>query len=138
MRIRVAYVGKPRSAPLNHAAAEYARRIGRFCDFEQQELKSAEQVTEKFPRAALLALDPAGREMDSTAFARWIERQQTAGPRDLVFLVGGTEGLPRAIRDGAELFSLSRMTLPHELARVVLLEQIYRAFTIIHNHPYPR
>ncbi len=123
---------------MNDAATEYAARIARFCDFQQQELKDAAQAPEKFSRAKLVALDPAGRDMESEAFARWIERLQDAGPRDVVFLVGGAEGLPEEIRRSAELISLSRLTMPHELARVVLLEQIYRAFTIIRSHPYPR
>lgn len=138
MRIRVAYVGRARSSALNDAAADYAGRISHFCDFQQRELRAAEQVREKFPRATVVALDPAGREMDSAAFTRWLERLRNGGARDLVFLVGGADGLPAALRESCELFSLSRLTLPHELARVLLLEQIYRAFATLHNHPYAR
>ncbi len=138
MRIVVAYVGRPRNAGLNQAAADYAGRIAHFCEFQQQELKEAGQAASKFARARLVALDPAGRAMDSAAFARWLERLQNSGPRDLVFLVGGAEGLPEEVRRGTELISLSKLTMPHELARVVLLEQIYRAFTILRNFPYPR
>ena len=140
MKIRVAYVGRPRNRALNEAAVEYARRLGHFCDFGQRELRERDlvRVREKFPRAALVALDPAGRQMDSAAFARWLERLRDAGTRELVFLVGGADGLPPALRAECELLSLSTLTLPHELARVVLLEQIYRAFAALHNHPYPR
>lgn len=138
LRVRVAYVGRPRNRALNDAAADYATRIARYCEFEQRELRSAEQVRDKFAGAVLVALDPAGRELDSTAFARWMEKHQDRGTRDLVFLVGGADGLPEEIRSSAELISLSRLTLPHELARVVLLEQVYRAFTIMRGHPYPR
>lgn len=123
---------------MNEAAADYASRIAHFCPLEQRELKDAAQVRRKFERAKLVALDPAGRLMDSTAFARWLERLRDAGPRQVVFLVGGADGLPDQIRREAELLSLSRLTMPHELARVVLLEQLYRAFATIRNYPYPR
>lgn len=138
MRISVAYVGRPRGRALNEAAADYAARLKRFCDFEQRELKTAQQVREKFPRARLAALDPAGREMDSAAFTRWLARMRDGAVRELVLLVGGADGLPESLRASCELLSLSRLTLPHELARVVLLEQLYRAFAALHHHPYPR
>ena len=140
MQIRVAYVGRPRNRGLNEAAAEYARRLGHFCKFEQRELREADlvQAREKFPRAMLVALDPVGRQMDSAAFARWLERLRDGGTRELVFLVGGADGLPAALHSDCKLISLSTLILPHELARVVLLEQLYRAFTTLHNHPYPR
>jgi len=138
MRIRVAYVGRARSRALNEAATDYAGRIGRFCDFEQRELRAVGQAREKFPRAKLVALDLAGREMDSAAFTRWLARHQNGGTRELVFVVGGADGLPPGVRADCELLSLSRLTLPHELARVLLLEQIYRAFATLHHHPYPR
>ena len=140
MKIRIAYVGRSRNRALNAAAAEYARRLGHFCDFGQRELREADlaRVHQKFPRAMLVAVDAAGRRMDSAAFTRWLERLRNGGTRELVFLVGGADGLPPALRAGCELLSLSPLTLPHELARVVLLEQIYRAFATLHNHPYPR
>ncbi len=138
MKVRVAFVGRPRSRALNEAAAEYARRIQHYCDFEQRELRDSGQARRKFPAAVLVALDPAGREVDSAAFARWLERRQNSGTRELVFLVGPADGLPPALRAECELLSLSPLTLPHELARVVLLEQIYRAFATLRHHPYPR
>ncbi len=139
MRIFALFVGRPRDRALNEAAAEYARRIARFCPFEQREVRSLEEVRKKFSRAFLVALDPAGREMDSHALARWLEKQMAGGSRDLVFLVGGADGLTPAARESADLLlSLSRLTLPHELARVVLLEQLYRALATLRNHPYAR
>ena len=132
------FVGRPRSRPLNEAAADYAKRIGRFCEFSQQELRDARQVVSKFPRAVLVALDPDGRQMTSGDLARWLGGHEERATRELVFVVGGAAGLPEPVRAAAELLSLSRLTLPHELARVLLLEQIYRAFTILRNHPYPR
>ena len=76
--------------------------------------------------------------MDSSALADLIGRNEMAG-QDLVFLVGGADGLPAEWRDRADLLlSLSAMTFPHELARALLAEQIYRAFAILRGHPYPR
>lgn len=76
--------------------------------------------------------------MDSRQFTRFIEKAETEA-RDLVFLVGGADGLTEEWRSGADLLiSLSPMTLPHELARVMLAEQIYRAITTLRGHPYPR
>jgi 23S rRNA (pseudouridine1915-N3)-methyltransferase len=138
MRIRVVYIGKPRSRALNEAAADYAARIARYCDFAQQELRRAGQVRQKFPRGSLVALDPAGRQVNSAQFAEWLGRLRDSGTRELVFLVGGAEGLPDELRAECQLVSLSSLTFPHELARVMLLEQIYRAFTILHHHPYPK
>jgi len=138
MKLLVAYVGRPRSRALNQAAADYAARIAHFCDFALRELRAAGGAREKFPRALLVALDPAGREIDSAAFAGRIQQWRDSGVREVVFLVGGAQGLPGKLRADCELLSLSRLTLPHELARVVLLEQIYRAFTILHHHPYPK
>lgn len=139
MRIRLCFVGRPKDRALNDAAQEYARRIAHFCEFAQQEVRDAEAVREKFPRAFLAALDPAGKEMDSAVLARWLEKQMAGGPRDLVFLVGGHDGLTPAARASADLLlSLSRLTFPHELARVVLLEQIYRALATLRGHPYAR
>ena len=139
MRLRLCYLGRAKDRALNEAAAEYARRIERFCPFTQQEVRTPEAAREKFPRAFLVALDPAGREMDSPALAHWLEKQLAGGARDLVFLVGGADGLTPAARQSADLLlSLSRLTLPHELARVVLLEQLYRALATLRGHPYAR
>ena len=92
-------------------------------------------------------LDPAGKRMDSAQFARLVSGAEQSA-RDLIFLVGGASGLPAAWREkagrdnsgqqGDLLLSLSDMTMPHELARAVLAEQIYRAFTLLRGHPYPK
>jgi 23S rRNA (pseudouridine1915-N3)-methyltransferase len=92
----------------------------------------------KHPTARKVFLDPAGKAMDSTAFAQIIARAELDA-RDLVFLIGGHDGLPAEWRPRADLLlSLSAMTFPHELARAMLAEQIYRAHCILHNHPYVR
>ena len=85
-----------------------------------------------------MLLDPAGKGIDSSGFAKLIGKAEQEA-RDLVFLVGGADGLPQGWRtQGGMLLSLTPLTLPHELARVVLAEQIYRAFTMLRGHPYPR
>ena len=92
----------------------------------------------KHPTARRIFLDPAGKPMDSAAFANLIGRAELEA-RDLVFLVGGHDGLPPGWAARADqLVSLSAMTFPHELARVMLAEQIYRAFANLRGHPYPR
>ena len=90
----------------------------------------------KHPSALIIALDPAGKPLDSlTAVIERAERDA----RDLVFIIGGADGLPSEWRKRAGLLlSLSPMTYPHELARAMLAEQIYRAFTTLRGHPYPR
>lgn len=92
----------------------------------------------KHPSAAKVLLDPGGKEMTSASFTKWIARAEMEG-RDQAFVVGGADGLPVEWRHKADmLLSLSRMTFPHELARAMLSEQIYRAFTTLRGHPYPR
>jgi 23S rRNA (pseudouridine1915-N3)-methyltransferase len=93
---------------------------------------------EKHPSATKIVLDPAGKNLDSAQFARLIGKAEQEG-RDLVFLVGGASGLPEAWRgrDGL-ILSLSAMTFPHEFARVMLAEQIYRALATLRGHPYPK
>ena len=93
---------------------------------------------EKHPTARKIFLDPAGKTMDSAGFARLIAKAEMEG-RDLVFLIGGHDGLPAGWAARADLLvSLSAMTFPHELARAMLAEQIYRGFATLRGHPYPR
>jgi len=134
LKIRLFYIGKARSRPLNEAADEYAKRTTRFCRFEMREIKS-EKDAPKDSKALRIVLDPRGKQVPSETLAQWIEQ---AG-RDVDFFIGGADGWSETFRQSADrLLSLSAMTMPHELARVLLAEQIYRAFTIQRNHPYPR
>ena len=139
MKIWVYFIGKPRDEHANAMAAEFVKRSGRFADCGMREINP--QRFDLFARhssARKIFLDPAGRALDSAAFAQLIsESEQTA--RDLVFLVGGHDGLPPDWKPKADLLlSLSPMTFPHELARAMLAEQIYRALTMLRGHPYPR
>ena len=84
-------------------------------------------------------LDPRGREWTSEEFAKWLGDRTLDGTRELAFLVGGDRGFPAAMRDEADLLlALSRMTLTHDWACTLLLEQIYRGFTILRGYPYAR
>ncbi|MBV8905081.1 MAG: 23S rRNA (pseudouridine(1915)-N(3))-methyltransferase RlmH, partial [Acidobacteriia bacterium] len=92
----------------------------------------------RHPSARKVALDPTGSAFDSAAFVQLIQRAEQES-RDLLFLIGGHDGLPAEWKRRADLLlSLSPMTFPHELARAMLAEQIYRAFTTLRGHPYPR
>lgn len=139
MTLFLYFIGKPRDPNANALAEEYIKRAARFTRCEMREIRPDRlDPWEKHPAARKLLLDPAGKAIDSAAFTRLVE---TAGreARDLVFLVGGAAGLPDAWRARADLLiSLSPLTMPHELARVVVAEQIYRALATLRGHPYPR
>jgi len=134
LKVHLLYIGKPRSREANVLAQEYALRLGRYCRFEMRQIRD-ESAAAGYNRALRVVLDPTGDQITSKALAALLEK---AG-RDVAFFVGGAEGFSEGFRAAADrLLSLSKMTLPHELARVVLVEQLYRAFTILNNHPYPR
>lgn len=132
MKIFLYFIGKPRDAHANAMAEEYIKRSGRFAKCEMREIRPDRfDPWEKHPGIAKILLDPAGRALDSAKFAALLNR-------DLVFIVGGADGLPAAWRPRADaLISLTPLTMPHELARVVLAEQIYRALATLRGHPYP-
>jgi 23S rRNA (pseudouridine1915-N3)-methyltransferase len=139
MRVLVYYIGKPRDAHANAIAAEFLKRSGRYADCEMREINPARiDLFAKHPTARKIFLDPLGRAIDSAAFVHIVERAEREA-QDLVFLIGGHDGLPVEWKSRADLLlSLSPMTFPHELARAMLAEQIYRAFTTLRGHPYPR
>jgi len=139
MRIYLYYVGKPRDASANRMAEEYILRSSRYGRCEMREIRPGRfDPWEKHPSATKILLDPAGKSLGSDGFANLVGAAERES-RNLVFLVGGAEGLPEDWRDhGGMLLSLTPLTLPHELARVVLAEQIYRAFTMLRGHPYAK
>lgn len=139
MRVFVYYIGKARDAHANAIAAEFLKRSNRYAACEMREITPDRfALFEKHSSARKVFLDPAGRTLDSAAFVRMVEQAETHG-QDLVFLIGGHDGLPAQWKQRADLLlSLSAMTFPHELARAMLAEQIYRAFTTLRGHPYPR
>ncbi|MCP3103547.1 23S rRNA (pseudouridine(1915)-N(3))-methyltransferase RlmH [Myxococcus sp. K15C18031901] len=145
-------MGKDRSGLYEPAVQEYARRLSHYTRFELVELseasgrklkpgdaKSAEAdaiLDKRKPQDLVVALDERGALLDSVELSRYVAKAQV-GAKDLLFVIGGDEGLDTRVRDAANLtLSLSKMTLPHRLARVVLVEQLYRAFTILKGEPY--
>ena len=139
MKVFVYYSGKPKDPHANALAADYIKRTSHYAPAQMIELRPEKSdFWTKHPTAKKILLDPAGRSMESEEFAQLFAKAEMLG-YDLVFVVGGHDGLPDAWKPRADLLlSLSAMTLPHELARTVIAEQIYRAFTILRGHPYPR
>jgi len=138
VKVSLLYFGRPRDRAANQMAQEYARRIGRYCDFQMRQVRDGKALQAQ-QRAYKVVLDPSGRRFTSAELAGLVAKAENGGLRELVFLLGGADGVGPEARQSAQLLlSLSPMTLPHELARVVLAEQIYRAFTILRHHPYPR
>lgn len=139
VKVYIYYLGKVRDRRAQAMAEEYLRRASRWAPCSMQELRSRRaDPWLRHPQASRILLDAGGPALTSAEFAARIARAEREG-RDLVFLIGGADGIPEAWRHPeAERLSLSPLTLPHELARVVLAEQIYRALASLRGHPYPR
>ena len=142
MKIKVAWIGKTKEPAIQALTDEYLKRTSRYAEVAGLPLKdeaailslaSGERSKE---RHKLILLDSRGKQLSSEELAEFLEREQVhAIP--LVFAIGGSDGFSEEARRRAGFtLSLGKMTLPHELARVVLVEQLYRAFTILKNHPY--
>ncbi len=144
MRVRIIAVGKAKDRDLRSLLSDYYGRIGRHAKLEEVELKDgkeaevSDRLARSIPdRSRVVALEVDGRAMSSKALAKWIDRAENDSVQTVVFLIGGAYGLPNEISARADLrLSLSAMTLPHRLARLVLAEQLYRAFTISRGEPY--
>ena len=147
MKIKVAWIGKTKEPAIEALTNEYLNRISRYAEVAGLAVKDEaailslaagerQQKNTNRERHKLVLLDSRGKQLSSEELAEFLEREQiNAIP--LVFAVGGSDGFSEEARRRAEFtLSLGKMTLPHELARVVLVEQIYRAFTILKNHPY--
>ncbi len=139
MKIYLYFIGRPKDPHANALAADFVARAGRYAGIEMREIRPERfDLWERHPAARKIFCDPAGKALDSPAFCALIAAAEREA-RDLVFVIGGHDGLPEAWRSRADLLvSLSPLTMPHELARAVLAEQIYRAFATLRGHPYPR
>lgn len=135
-------LGKTRLPEIRSLIDEYVKRIHRSCAIEVTEVRDAEAARKKLDadRAAVVVLlDAAGKGLDSNSFAKWLGQHRDRGTRELIFLCGDAEGFPDSLRQRVrERISLSAMTFSHELARVMLAEQLYRAFAILSGSPYPK
>jgi len=133
MRISVIAVGRLRP-PFQDDVEHYRKLLAGHARVELIEVREEERVPPRIPeRAHLVLLASDGREFDSVDFSRWLEERRQDG-RDICFVIGGPRGLDLARCDTR--LSLGRITLPHQLARVVLLEQLYRAHKILAREPY--
>ena len=139
MKIYLYYIGRAKDPHANALAEDFMKRASRYSTAEMREIRpDRTDLWTKHPSARKILLDPAGKTLDSAAFTSLIAQGEREG-RDLVFVVGGHDGLPAGWAARADLrLSLSPLTFPHELARAVLAEQIYRAFATLRGHPYPR
>jgi 23S rRNA (pseudouridine1915-N3)-methyltransferase len=150
MKIKVAWIGKTKEPAIQALTDEYLNRISRYADVDSLALKDEAAIlalasggqpqnrnkTKNKERHKLVLLDTRGKQFSSEELATFLEREQ-GNAIPLVFAIGGSDGFSdEARRHAGFMLSLGRMTLPHELARVVLVEQLYRAFTILKNHPY--
>ena len=141
MKVHLYYIGKQRDDHANAIADEFIKRTTRYIKCEMREIHPDRfDPWDRHPGARKILLDPLGRAASSEEFAKVIGDAELEA-RDLVFVIGGADGLPPAWRKGkadSTLLSLSKLTFPHELARAILAEQLYRAVTILRGHPYPR
>jgi len=151
MKLIVAAVGKPRNAALAAAISHYETRAAKYWPLDVREVKEenargaservvrdkeAERLAARVEGATLVACDERGRTMTSEAFARFVQDARERA-RDIAFVIGGAYGLADSLRERAQSrLALAPWTLPHELARLVLAEQLYRAGTIVRGEPY--
>jgi 23S rRNA (pseudouridine1915-N3)-methyltransferase len=153
MRLRLIWVGKTRDAQMRALVEEYLKRLTRFVRCEVTELKESaarvegEGIEDEGKRiisalrqdALIILLDVEGSEWSSPQLAAEVERWQMNGTKEVAFIIGGHRGVSSEVAARANVrWSLSRLTLTHEMARVVLVEQLYRAYTIIHGLPYQK
>ncbi len=135
-------LGKMRRAELRAVLEDYLTRVRHYAEIQTTELRADSAALRKLrldPAASVVLLEAAGKQLTSAQFARWLAECRDGGARELVFLCGDAQGFPEALRRLASAkLSVSALTLSHELARVVLAEQIYRAFAILAGHPYPK
>jgi 23S rRNA (pseudouridine1915-N3)-methyltransferase len=155
LKIKIAWIGKTKEPAQQALTDEYLQRISRYASVEGIALRDEIALLEICGRAlsakssakrqksgagsksTLVLMDSRGKEFSSEQFAKFLRDYQDRNPLPLVFAVGAADGFSEETRAAAQFtISLGKMTLAHELARVVLLEQVYRAFTILKGHPY--
>ncbi|MGA2346084.1 MAG: 23S rRNA (pseudouridine(1915)-N(3))-methyltransferase RlmH [Candidatus Sulfotelmatobacter sp.] len=153
MKIKIAWIGKTKEPAIQALTDEYLKRISRYAPVEGVAVRDEADLLAKFgagaksggakgagtssTKSTLVLMDSRGKEFSSEQFAKFLGDYQDRNPLPLVLAVGGADGFSDAAKSAAQnVISLGKMTLAHELARVVLLEQVYRAFTILKGHPY--
>jgi 23S rRNA (pseudouridine1915-N3)-methyltransferase len=142
MRLKIAWVGKTKESAIQSLSAEYLKRLQRYASTEAHEASSEAALLKLADKAArtapvLILLDSRGKQVSSEELATLLREHQDRGTQELIFAIGPADGWGEEARKRASsTLSMGRMTLPHELARVVLIEQLYRGFTILAGHPY--
>lgn len=142
MKIRLLMLGKTRRAELRAVLDDYVKRVGRYSPTEIVEVRDESAMLRKLDgdrAATVVLLDAGGKALSSEEFAKWLGELRDRGTRELFFMCGDADGFPEAVRRRAQQkLSLGAMTFSHELARLMLAEQLYRAFAILSGSPYPK
>src|SRR5512135_2760056 len=143
MKIHLVMLGKTRRREIRVLMDDYLARVRRFAHVQLTELREDSAASLRKlaldSAATVVILDDTGKPQTSAQFAKWVGETRDRGAREIVFLCGGAEGFPEALRRRAtQKLSLSSLTFSHELARAMLAEQLYRAFAILAGHPYPK
>ena len=138
MKLLIVAVGKLKDRRLEELVSEYLDRVRKHIPIQVKEVKSPDRIIPAVPRGfEAVALDERGRQLDSAQLAGEIQKRMNRSASGVAFLIGGAEGLGETVRNKADFcLSLSRMTFPHRLTRVILAEQLYRALSIIRSEPY--
>lgn len=150
MKIKVLWIGKSRDPWVKDALDEYAGRIRRYMPLELIDIRDekgaeAEEMRRREcerlerhipPGATLILLDERGEQLDSPGLGAFVGKQRDSGTGELIFAIGGAYGFSEEFRRRGKLLALSKMTFTHQMVRVFLLEQLYRAFTILNKEPY--
>jgi 23S rRNA (pseudouridine1915-N3)-methyltransferase len=141
MRLRIAWIGKTKDSAIQSLTSDYLTRLARYLPTESLALADEAALLKQLEKSrapqTLVLLDARGKQLSSEQFAEFLRRHQDRGTQSLLFAIGGPDGFSdQTLAASSFQLSLGKMTLPHELARVVLLEQLYRGFTILKGHPY--
>jgi 23S rRNA (pseudouridine1915-N3)-methyltransferase len=143
VKITIAWIGKTKNSSIQSLTDEYLKRLRQFAEAEGVALKDEAALLKlcrhegKSTRRRLVLLDSRGKQLSSEELAGFLREHQDRNPVPLVFAIGSADGFSEELREKADFaLSIGKMTLAHELSRVVLLEQVYRAFTILKGHPY--
>jgi len=141
VKLTIAWIGKTKNSAIQSLTDEYLRRLRQFLEAEGIALKDEAALLRlgetRSGRRRLVLLDSRGKQLSSEELAGFLREHQDRNPGPLIFAVGPADGFRDELRGKADfVLSIGRMTLSHELARVVLLEQLYRAFTVLKGHPY--
>lgn len=150
MKINIVCVGKIKEKYFTDAVAEYSKRLSRFAELKIIEVNEESKISSISKKCEIesenllakcsgiiVALDGAGKMLSSPEIASYIKTKTNSGSSEISFVIGGSNGLSEKLKSKADLvLSFGKITFPHQLFRVVLLEQIYRAFTILENLPY--